>query len=155
MLLPTVQWAPLSGRKINITLLECFPAHCLASTLSMLRGLRFVQGTEVCLTLKAVPMRRDTMAALESLPDIWPGALVFKECTWPLPPSEYARLAEHIPTSYTAWHVDCEQAVLDSICVGINEARARLGARALTVYANIHKVRRVGKHVVLKHAPCP
>ncbi len=153
-LLPTVQWAPLSGRELKITLYDCFTVDYLLPSLSVLRGLRFVDGTEVCLTLKTFSMKREIMTAQAGLPDAWTGALRFEKCTWPLPASEYTQLAQYVPTSYTEWHVECKQpAVLDSIRVGINEARARLGARPLTVYAHIDKVRRVGEHVVLKHAP--
>ncbi len=151
--LTTVQWAPLSGRKVHITLCG---SHCLLflPSLSLLRGLRFTEGTEVCITFQKVFMTDQVMAALQGLPEL-SGSLAFEKCTWPLPAPGYARLAQYVPTSYASWHVQCEQAVLDSICVGINEARARLGARPLPVYAHIDKVRRVGEHVVLKHAPGP
>ncbi len=154
-LLASVQWAPLYNRKIRIGMhppCVLHPMQALLPQLTVLRNLRFVEGAEVTITLWGFTMGRDVMAALEGLPELAYG-LEFRMCKWPLPASEYTRLAEHVPTSYTSGRVDCDQAGLDSICVGINEARARLGARPLIVYAHIDKVKRVGEHVVLKHAP--
>ncbi len=114
--------------------------------------MQFVSGNKhPIIRLRDVSMTCEIMSALHFLPH-WASTLDFRDCTWPLPASEYTELAHCVPTSYTEWHLDrgCDQAVLDSICVGINERRARLGARPLVVRCTLERLLRVGEHVVLR-----
>ncbi len=125
------------------------PVATLCAQLTFMRSLRLAEPERADVALGWLVMTHEVMVALQGLPN-WPGVLIIRNCIWPLPVLEYTQLGHCVPTSYTEWRVSCDQAVLESICVGINEHRARLGARPLVVYANIDKVRRVGEHVVLK-----
>ncbi len=130
---------------------ERTPVATLRAQLALMRTLRFVEPGSVRVILFGHSMTLDTMAALAGLPE-WPGKLLFSGCTWPMPASEYTQLAQYVPTTYTDWLVDCDDAVLYSICEGINQRRARLGARPVSVYVRREQVRRMGEHVVLRHS---
>ncbi len=97
-------------------------------------------------------MTHEMLAALHRLPH-FADILDFDQCTWPLPVEAYTELAHNVPTSYNVWEdIDCDQAVLESICRGVNERRARLGERPLTVHTVLggRKTGRMGEHVVVK-----
>ncbi len=148
--LESTTWAPVCSLvRVNLHASERTPVATLCAQLTLLRGLRFVDSRPVIVDLRDLDMTHDTMAALKGLPD-WPAMLSFSGCNWHLPASEYTQLAHCVPTSYVAWYTNCDDATVDSICIGVNEARARLGEEPLVVYANIGKVRRVSEHAVLK-----
>ncbi len=136
---------------IRLDASERTPVTTLSTQLTFLRSLRLLEPERVTVTLFRLPLTHDSMAALSGLPE-WPGVLSFLDCAWPLPAPEYTQLAQCVPISYTEWHVRCDDAILDSICEGINERRARLGARPVSVYVRAEQIRRRGEHVVLRHS---
>lgn len=81
-------------------------------------------------------MNHDTMQLLPSLPH-WPGYIDLTTCTWPLVDvTLYKELAQYIPTSYVGWYLGLDrshQAMLASICAGIDEQRGALGLTELKV----------------------
>ncbi len=152
--LASINWVPVRGPDTLVVLLHPSRRTLVATLntqLTFMRELRLVEPGRVRVVLFGHSMTLDAMAARTCLPE-WPGVLNFSRCTWPLPAPEYAQLAHCVPTSYTEWHLDCDDAILDSICVGINERRARLGARPVSVYVRRKQVRRMGEHVVLRHS---
>ncbi len=134
--------------------LEAFPrapASALSAQLSLLHEMRFADDAPARISLSGLPITDDVMSALEGLPD-WPETeLRFEKCTWPLQANEYVQLAQYVPTSYTEWYLECDPAVLEQICVGVDQRRARLGAKPLVLHAQVKKQKRMGEHVIVRY----
>ncbi len=88
-------------------------------------------------------MTHDTIQALAGLPH-WPCTIEFYACTWPLEPSEYRSLAQHVPLSFTNWELSSKpvfiiescrvpEPVVECVCAGLRERRQGLGLPTLSV----------------------
>ncbi len=119
--------------------------------MSFLYGLQHISTWYIL--LKGFAMLGPVVEALRGLP-AWSGTLDLRDCgPWPLEPTQYKGLAHAIPTSYTVWELghSVPQAVVDSICEGVNERRERLGLRPIAVCWSAHEgpARKVGEHVMV------
>ncbi len=87
------------------------------------------------MVLNQWPLTKQSMTVLQGLPNgHMYGAVELDlcSCTWPLKPAQYKQLAKHVPDEYELWSVGlAPEAVVDSICAGINECR--LGKRLPSV----------------------
>ncbi len=104
------------------------------------------RGGRVC--IEARPLAHDTLDALSSLPEALGGFVSLSSCTWPLAPTEYTRLAQCIPPTYTMWSLgDVSSEIVQSVCEGIN-ARKK-GEVTLVMRAHRGQEKRMGEYVVL------
>ncbi len=102
-------------------------------------------------------MTTGTMAALTELPR-WGGELVLWVNKWPLPAAGYKTLASYIPTTYSAWRLQCggggslDEGIIESICAGVKSRRAGLGLPPLVLSVRGEGIDRMyGQHVSLKY----
>ncbi len=85
------------------------------SVLQALRKARAAFSTKAELRIHGLHMTHDVMDALRSLPT-WGRTLDLTDCTWPLEPSEYKRLAQCIPAKYRKWRLGAvSEALVDSV----------------------------------------
>ncbi len=95
-----------------------------------------------------LPLTQDVMQGLPALP-AWSGTLVLDDATWPLPPTDYTTLVQHIPTSYNRWElgedIDRHSELFKCIAAGVNATRRALGLGPLTVVLPGYRPRQYGK----------
>lgn len=111
------------------------------------------------IVLNKWPLNKQSLAALQGLPK---GPTVYGSleielctCTWPLKPAQYKQLAKHVPAEYGVWWLgQAPEAVVDSICAGLNECRAGKGlprVKLVWLGHNPYETRQVGECVSVGH----
>ncbi len=92
-------------------------------------------------------MTHDTLNALSGLPEWLGNDLDLGLCLYPLPHTEYTRLAQCIPATYTRWCLGpLNKTLVQSICEGIN---ARGSGKVTVALMGSGQMERVGEHVFL------
>lgn len=112
------------------------PLDTLTAQLALLRATSFKETDKVLLSvrLEGWPVTHDIMCALAGLPE-WPCFIGFFTCTWPLEPSEYFDLPQHVPLTYCRWGLDrAPTPVIESICDGMRERREGLDLPTVHVH---------------------
>ncbi len=113
------------------------------------------------IVLKEWPLNQRSVEALQGLPHGPVHSelhLDLSTCTWPLKPAQYKQLAKHVPDKYELWSVgQAPEAVVDSICAGLNECRAGKGlpkVKVVWLEHQEHEDRHVGECVVIGTGTC-
>lgn len=117
----------------------------------LLHALRFAPhfGPPI-IDLAGWPMREGVMRALSGLPH-WPAWLDFSKSKWPLQPTEYKALAQHVPTSYTVWMLPGQPGspFIQSIIAGVLEAGVKQSKIALVLPEYTGAPVKRGEHVLM------
>ncbi len=128
----------------------------LQAQLAALQAVRFSNTlrTEkyITLHLSEYALTHDNMCALQGLPQ-WAGVVVLTDCEWPLAPTEYRALAQHMPTAFMAWMLPGKPGspLVESITQGIEQCKERLGPLPVVLLLPEYKGSpiRVGEHALL------
>ncbi len=125
-----VLWKRLSHTKaLEVCLHPSSDASEVSDQLAALRAVRVASQYDFDhrVVVSKWVMTHEVMQPLAGLP-AWNAELVFRECEWPLDPSEYRDLASHVPVAYHTWKLGYTEACsqrLESIISGVKERRGR------------------------------